>query len=211
MKDKLIQYVELLFAGAEGAEDMKQEILQNTLDRYDDLVAQGKSPEAAYSLAIAGIGDITEILGKPQAEPVKKEVPAPVPQEKAETPMWKKLMRAGAVFLYIISAIPLFILTEFGMETLGLCCTIAIAAVATVLILLSGDGRGEKKQKPEREEPRDPAYKIIDSVLTVVMFVLYFGISFRTGAWYITWLIFPIFACIDGVVKAIFDLKEGDK
>ena len=205
MKDRLIQYVELLFAGAAGAEDIKQEILQNTLDRYDDLIGQGKSPEAAYSLAIAGIGDITELLGKPAAEPVKREAPA---EEKAEKPMWKKLMRAGAVFLYIISAIPLFILTEFGMETLGLCGTIVIAAVATVLIILSSDNKRERERKPDREEPRHPAYKIIDTILTIVMFVLYFGISFQTGAWHITWLIFPIFACIDGIVKAIFDLKE---
>ena len=208
MKDQLTQYVELLFAGAAGAEEIKQEILQNTLDRYDDLVAQGKSPQAAYSLAIAGIGDITEILGKPAQEPVKRETPA---EEKAEKPMWKKLMRAVAVFLYIISAIPLFILTEFGMETLGLCGTIAIAAVATVLIMLSSDGKKEGNRRPDRKEPRHPAYKIIDSVSTVVMFVLYFGISFQTGAWYITWLIFPIFACIDGVVKAVFDLMEEKK
>ena len=67
MKEQLIQYVNLLFAGATGAEDMKQEILQNTLDRYDDLIDQGKSPEAAYRLAISGIGDINEILGNPQA------------------------------------------------------------------------------------------------------------------------------------------------
>ena len=30
----------LLFAGACNCEDIKQEILQNTLDRYDDLIAQ---------------------------------------------------------------------------------------------------------------------------------------------------------------------------
>ena len=63
MREQLIQYVNLLFAGAIDCEEVKQEILQNTLDRFDDLVAQGKSPEAAYRLAIAGIGDINEILG----------------------------------------------------------------------------------------------------------------------------------------------------
>ena len=62
MREQLIQYVELLFAGAPEAYEIKQEILQNTLDRYDDLIDQGKSPEAAYRLAISGIGDINEIL-----------------------------------------------------------------------------------------------------------------------------------------------------
>ena len=41
MREQLIKYVDLLFAGATDAEEVKQEILQNTLDRYDDLIAQG--------------------------------------------------------------------------------------------------------------------------------------------------------------------------
>ena len=59
MREQLIQYVELLFAGAPDSEEIKQEILQNTLDRFDDLIDQGKTPEAAYRLAISGIGDIS--------------------------------------------------------------------------------------------------------------------------------------------------------
>ena len=62
MREQLIKYVELLFAGAPNSNEVKQEILQNTLDRFDDLISQGKSPEAAYRLAISGIGDISEIL-----------------------------------------------------------------------------------------------------------------------------------------------------
>ena len=58
MREQLTQYVNLLFAGNDDAEEIRQEILQNTLDRYDDLVAQGKSPEAAYRLAITGIGAV---------------------------------------------------------------------------------------------------------------------------------------------------------
>ena len=44
MREQLIQYVDLLFAGAKDCGDIKQEILQNTLDRYDDLIAEGKHP-----------------------------------------------------------------------------------------------------------------------------------------------------------------------
>ena len=42
MREQLIQYVQLLFAGAADCDDTRQEILQNTLDRYDDLIAAGK-------------------------------------------------------------------------------------------------------------------------------------------------------------------------
>ena len=44
MREKLISYVNLLFAGTEGVEDIQQEILQNTLDRFDDLVSRGSTP-----------------------------------------------------------------------------------------------------------------------------------------------------------------------
>ena len=40
MREQLIQYVNLLFAGATGSDEIREEILQNTLDRYDDLIAQ---------------------------------------------------------------------------------------------------------------------------------------------------------------------------
>ena len=132
MREQLIQYVNLLFAGAQNSEDTRQEILQNTLDRYDDLIAEGKTPEAAYRLAIIGIGDINEILGSaPRTAPVPEAKP-----EKLDTPV-KKILRAVAVFLYIISPIPLFVLSVMpGMEVYGLCGTLSIVAVATAIIIL---------------------------------------------------------------------------
>lgn len=62
MRDQLIRYIEDLFASAPDTDDIRQEILQNTLDRYDDLTAQGKAPGAAYSLCVNGIGDIQALL-----------------------------------------------------------------------------------------------------------------------------------------------------
>lgn len=42
--------------------EIKEEILQNTIDRYNDLKAGGKSDEAAYNIAIAGIGDVDYLI-----------------------------------------------------------------------------------------------------------------------------------------------------
>lgn len=212
MREQLEQYVNLLFAGAADCEDIKQEILQNTLDRYDDLIAEGKVPEAAYRLAITGIGDVNEILGvKAQAVPVHRTpVPNAQPAER-DTPM-KKLLRAIAVGLYIISFIPLFILSEMGNPTVGLCCTIAIAAIATVMIML-----GAKKDSDEEDEesktdsltPQQELKKSIGKLIGVIALVAFFVISFVTGAWYITWLIFPIAGAVKGLVNAILDLREA--
>ena len=140
MREQLIQYVQLLFAGAADCDDTRQEILQNTLDRYDDLIAAGKTPEAAYRLAIMGIGDINEILGRTSGTPAVMPVPA-VSQEKQDTPT-KKILRAIGVGLYILCPIPLFVLSGmWNMGIPGLCGTLTLVAVATVLIIL-----GAKKE-----------------------------------------------------------------
>ena len=213
MRDQLKQYVDLLFAGASDCEDIKQEILQNTLDRYDDLIAEGKVPEAAYRLAITGIGDVNEILGiKPQTAPVHRPATPKVQPADGDTSM-KKLLRAVAVGLYILSFIPLFILSEFGMPTIGLCSTIAIAAIATVLIML-GAKKEPEEEKEHREEaltPQQELKKSVGKLIGTIALVSFLLISFATGAWYITWLIFPIAGAVKGLANAILDLKEAKK
>lgn len=211
MRDQLIQYVNLLFAGAKDCEEIKQEILQNTLDRYDDLIAEGKVPEAAYRLAITGIGDINEILGtKSQSAPVY-HAPAAEQKRENDTPM-KKLLRAVAVGLYILSLLPLVILSEMGMDTIGLCGTLSIVAVATVLIIL-----GAKKEQPKEvheevypSNPKSELHKSINGMIWAIGLAIYFLISFTTGAWYVTWVIFPLTGAVQGLVKAILDLKEAN-
>lgn len=204
MREQLRSYVELLFAGNADCEDMKQEILQNTLERYDDLIGQGKSPEAAYRLAISGIGDVSELLG--QDAPSESPASESRPVQRQSRPHGSRVLRAIAIMLYILSAIPLLVLEAMGMEEIGLCGTLAIAAVATAMLILAGNPRRRAAQ-PQKAE--DSLFKAISSLLRVVCLVAYFIVSFTTGAWYITWLIFPIMAAIEGAVRAFFDLTHS--
>lgn len=215
MKEQLEKYVELLFAGSPASEDMMQEILQNTLDKYDDYITQGKSPEAAYRLAISGIGDISELLGQEQN--------SPVPQSPTHTntdyrgrpikPMWKKVLTAVAVGLYFLCAVPLIILSEAGYDTLGVISAISIAAVATVAIIIASGGESHTQKEKDDDEDRNqpPLQKAINSLVDVLGLIAYLFISFQTGAWHITWVIFPIIAALNGIVRAIFDLSRRDK
>ena len=201
----LIQYVQLLFAGAADCDDTRQEILQNTLDRYDDLIAAGKTPEAAYRLAIMGIGDINEILGRTSGTPAVMPVPA-VSQEKQDTPT-KKILRAIGVGLYILCPLPLF--SDGGTD--GLCGTLIFIAIATALVILGAkkEGSESKSGTAENTTPETELKKSVSGLIWAVGLAIYFIVSFLTGAWYITWVIFPITAAVQGLVKAILDLKEG--
>ena len=210
MREQLIKYVELLFAGTPNSYEIQQEILQNTLDRYDDLISQGKTPEAAYRLAISGIGDISEILGT--AAVPEAPAPAPVVPETADRKAReRKAMQAVAIGMYICCVLPVIILGDIANGIIGVCLMFLMIAAATVLIILasSGDKESKKADKSDKYEQKHPAYKAYKSVSGIVTLVIYLGISFWSGAWYITWLIVPISAAIDGIIKAIFDLKEA--
>jgi hypothetical protein len=214
MREQLIQYVNLLFAGVTDADEIKQEILQNTLDRYDDLMDQGKTPEAAYRLAISGIGDINEILSSATATDIPQAAPQPQQNNvigKLES-IGSKALKACAIALYILCPIPVIVMAMIGMETLGLCGTLGMVAIATVMLVLSRGDNGSKQEttKNNTEAPETELKKSVRSLIGAVGFAVYMIVSFTTGAWHITWLIFPILGAVRGLVFAIMDLKENN-
>ena len=202
MREQLIQYVELLFAGGRDCEDIKQEILQNTLDRYDDLIAQGKVPEAAYRLAISGIGDINEILGTAPAA----VHPSPVSTAAEEDTPQKKRMRAYAVGLYILCPLPLIFMSGMGADILGLCGTLVLVAIATVMMILNAKKSSDREEKEEKQ--KTPMQKCAESLLWAIGLAVYFLWSFSTGDWHITWVIFPILGVLEDFVLELVRQKE---
>lgn len=218
MREQLIQYVNLLFAGNDGVEDIKQEILQNTLDRYDDLVSRGRTPEEAYRQAITGIGDVNEIInGKADfAEENRPPVYAPVPEFDSTAAAVSRLMRALAIFLYIVSPVPLFLFSRLGWDEVGLCCLLIIVGIATALLLLFKSPKAQEQHqeyieytdRPRNSGSQRELKKSVGKLISTVGLVLYFIISFATGAWFITWLIFPIIGAVKGVVNSCIDLRE---
>lgn len=210
MREQLIQYVNLLFAGAPDCEDVRQEILQNTLDRYDDLIAAGKTPEAAYRLAISGIGDINEILGTREPEaPVQPETPvqpeAPARENSGDAPT-RKLLRAIAVGLYILCPLPLIVLDSIGMDVLGLSGTLCFVALATMLIILGGKRNGSPKD--EADGPKSQLGKSLTGLIWAVGLVAYLLISFLTGTWHVSWVIFPLLGAVSSLVCALLPAEN---
>ena len=206
MRQQLIKYVDLLFAGATDAEDIKQEILQNTLDRYDDLLSQGKTPEAAYRLAISGIGDINELLGTPLQNP------APSGESNTEEDRKSRTKQAVAIAMYIASPIPLFVLGDMGLGTLGLCLLLLLVAAATALLVTTAKDDPEEPEMNNPSEnitPQEELRRSIARTIRIAALAMFLILSFLTGAWFITWLVFPIASAIRGVILACIDLKEA--
>ena len=65
MNEKLRNHVNILFAAAPKtakADEIKEELLTNLNDKYNDLLAQGYDSTAAFHIVLSGIGDIDEIF-----------------------------------------------------------------------------------------------------------------------------------------------------
>ena len=93
------------------------------------------------------------------------------------------------------------------MEMIGLCGTITIVAIATVLMILGGKKETKEPVKTQVLTPRQELYQTVQKVIRTVGFILYFVVSFATDAWFFTWIIFPITGAVWGLAKAILDLK----
>lgn len=65
MKDKIREEIEALFQGApdtQEARELKEEMTSNAEEKYSDLLARGFSEEQAYTMVMASIGDVKELL-----------------------------------------------------------------------------------------------------------------------------------------------------
>ena len=65
MDERIRQYFNTIFAEApktRRALDLKQEMMQSAIDKYNDMVADGYSEEDAYQNVINSIGDVTELF-----------------------------------------------------------------------------------------------------------------------------------------------------
>jgi len=215
MREKLRGAIETLFADApqtQATVELKEEILQNLQERFDDLRAQGKSEEAAYNIALAGVGDVNELLEG--VRPARKTPEATAQVQRGQ--LRRAILTASAVMLYILSVVPVIILSWLGMEDIGVVAMFGMIAVATALLVFNHALRprpgppanitAEFQQWRQSNDSRRSLYKAVTSAMWALVVVAYMLISFATGAWHITWVIFLIAGAINSIIKAFFDL-----
>ena len=217
MNGKLRDHIDALFSEAPNNQktvEIKEEILQNLCAKYNDLISQGKSEEAAYNITIVGIGDISSLVNELKEKADKRSGDA----DKQSWESYRQrnaLVSAIAVMMYILSIVPMFL---FG-AAIGFTLLFVMVAGATGLLVynnLSRPGRGEGDETMveefqkwcETSSKKGTMLRAISSAIWSITAALYFLISFITHAWHITWIIFLIAASVNNVVKAIFDLKE---
>lgn len=65
MREKLISFINDLFTSAPDTQknrELRDEMLADSLEKYDDLVAEGTPENAAFNLVVGGMGDVSELM-----------------------------------------------------------------------------------------------------------------------------------------------------
>ncbi len=250
MKDKLSEYIHTIFADAERRSpgnrrlaELKEEMIQNLYEKYDDLIADGKSPAAAYNIAVSSIGDITNLLdsvcgssagatagatpsettGRPTSSTA---TPPPLTREEQEQLQKYRnrsaILASIAIALYILCVVPCILIQG---DVVGPVLMFVMIAIATAMLIFNGiskpkyvrdiddndddDDRSDRKRRSEDDRPhRSPVYKAISGALWTLTVCVYLLVSFLTGFWHITWMMFLITTAVDNIIKAIFDLRR---
>ncbi len=221
MRNKLICYVNSIFEGIPDTpevQELREEILQNTLDRYDEECARGVSETVAYNVAVMSIGDTDELL-------------AAYRKPKKEKKSSRRVCVAIAIALYILCVVPPAVADEMGWpEALGVSLMFLMIAAATALIILSG-GR-EKPAAPKAsalqgvpvqpaaqaapavpaQEERSSTVKILRGVLTPLYWLAAVGLFLAAGFagyWYVAWVIFIAAGAVGDVITGIVCMAKG--
>lgn len=212
MKEQLREYLDSLFADAPQTMrmiELKEEIHQNLIDKYDDLRSEGKSEEEAYNIAVVSIGDVRALIS------AQADGPMGTMEERAKHKRRSAILIACAVGIYILSVIPpILVGDEWGVSAMFI-----FWAIATGLLIFNGVTRPRYiktddtvvenfKAWQEEKKAKNPLRGAIMGAMWLLIVCLYFAISFTTDAWYISWLIFPIGGAASLIVSGIFNLKQ---
>lgn len=221
-RERIRSQLDELFVGApqnRAAWELQEELLANSMEKYQDLLSTGMDEESAMNSVLAGIGNVDELI-------------AALPGDYVEEQMYHDEMRsrsamttAIAVGLYIAAGVVFFLgmfLASFLWEPamfIGLILAGLICIIPTCMLVYNAKRYPSYKKKEETvveefKEWSNDSKKAkslraaVSSLLWTVVTLVYLAVSFLTFQWHITWIIFLIGACLEAAINLAFRLGE---
>ncbi|MCL1963607.1 MAG: permease prefix domain 1-containing protein [Firmicutes bacterium] len=234
MQIRFIRMIDDLFRGVPHSRkvlELKEEMVQNLMEKFNDLLAQGKSEEAAFEIAAASIGDIGDLVrelrkddpfyaegedetivihGMDSIDGMDPEpVYAPPPPTPEEMLRRSATAVSTATMLFIVSPAPLLLFRN----RMGVLLLFAMIAAGVGLLVFNrlmnpraADRQAESlenwEEKPDAE--RKKLFQSLVSAFWLVVTAVYILYSFETDNWYISWVIFLFAAAVSELLKIVF-------
>ncbi len=220
MRDRIENEINHLFRNAPSTRRVREaheELLAGCLDKYEDLVASGESPEEAYRIVIEGIGDVDELVR------TLEDLDAFKPQDVLRQKNKRVLCLCIGIFLGVIALAFAGILQGVLNDNLlgGIFLLImGTAAVVVVYGYMTTSVKFEKqedtmteefKEKLVRGTPQDKLLSAISSALWSFIVIVFLCAGLFFELWHPAWMIFPIGLCIQLAITALFKWKDDRK
>jgi len=214
---KIKNYMDVLFLDipkTNKAKELKEELLANMNERFEDYIAEGKSENQAYSLVISNLGDIDYLL--------KEVMPNENFQKEANTYRKRNAkVTAIAIMMYILGAAFLILFLALDRNVLyGVVLLLFMAAMGTgLLIYVNMSTPSEYKIMDEDEKleyelfltPAGKKFKEIESLIWLVVTAIFFIGMFGFNLWNISWIIFPITGIVLEIIKTLIRIGGKDE
>lgn len=218
MDEMLREYIDELFAHAPNTRktiELREEMFQNTREKYLDFIKEGKSERDAYSIAIGGIGDVSGLIAE-----LKKEEEMPGLDYLYNERQQSAALMALAVMIYILSLVPVVLGIVYSWNT-GICVLVFLVIIAVASgILIFGWQMMPKYIKADNSVVEEFKEFTMDRhnrrklrlstsfALWAIIVTIYLAISMLSWRWEITWIIFPMGMAIEALISVYFILKK---
>lgn len=217
MNEKIRVYVNELFENAPNTKkvnDLKDEIISNANDKFNDLISDGKSEKEAYDKVIQEIGNVDELISE-----VEKETPI---RSYTNDDQRRKtaLIVSISVGLYFLALISCVVLDELNMpDFVTVSALLSLAGVPTCLLIYHFMSKPKyskyeetmveefKEWKGKKNKDKE-VKKALNSIVWSIAVILYILISFTFRNWHISWIIFIIACLVENIISLIFKLQE---
>lgn len=220
MIDKIRAYLDHAFKDVpdtKKSRDLKDELFANLVEKYSDQLSDGKSEDHAFQAAIAGIGDIAELIDELRSMETVGSAGHEAAQLQEERRKKARLI-AGGVACIVACPIPIFLFNAIDLETIGISLMTAMVAVGVGLMIyanLTGpkyvrmdDSVVEDfKEWRAHNQNKTAAYRSFHSAFWAFTVAIYLFVSFVTFKWHVTWIIFIIAVAVSRIINGWMHLN----
>ena len=176
-----------------GARRRYYKISEAGKSKYQDLLQEGKTEDAAYNIAIAGIGDISSLIY--DMDITKKDLSEAGKQKSAA-------FTSIAVMAYIFSLIPIIVSLNDGKFFYGLAGFLMMVTLATGLLIYNNLTKQQYYRTEETMVAEFKEWQVKKSNRKLLR------VSISFALWSITWIIFLIGLAIEALINIFFIMKK---
>lgn len=224
MNREIRKYIDDLFLNiprSPEVTELKEELLSNMSENYENYIRQGKTEEEAYDRAVNDSKDLDEMLADiPSYDEIEQEARYFRRRNARNTAVGVAMYIIGAAFLIGLGGFGDYFGKSDFYGLIGLLILLVISAGATGLIIYTHMSTPPEYKDYKNDFGYEYSYldnkqgRILSNLLSIywaIVSFIYLGVSFTTMRWDITWIIWILASIFHSIIRTIFEMKYGEE